>query len=429
LEISRPSITANHIVTFPKDRRFLKLDIEEYLNLLGKIPNPPQIALINAINDPQFRFITAAISRRVGKTFIANVIAQIVMLVPGCNILIMSPNFKLSQISFDLQRELIRHFSIEVKRDNAKDNLIELINGSTIRIGSVNQVDSVVGRSYDLIIFDEAALTKEGEDAFNIRLRPTLDKPNSKALFISTPRGRNNWFHKFYQRGFDPLFPQWASIHATYRDNPRADLHDVETARMEMVPAQFAQEYEADFAIFEGRIWNFQDGNVQDLSDMDMHGMDMIAGLDAGYRDPLAFLVIGYHQNTKKYYVFAEHLQAQASTSMHAAAIQPLIDKYEIEFIYADPAAAQFRADLALDYGISTVNAKKSLLDGIMHVGSVIEQGNLIVDVSCVKLLESLEQYRWKEGGMERPEHDEYSHMADALRYALYTHTTGFTGF
>jgi hypothetical protein len=26
-------------------------------------------------------------------------------------------------------------------------------------MGSINQVDSVVGRSYDLIIFDEAALT------------------------------------------------------------------------------------------------------------------------------------------------------------------------------------------------------------------------------------------------------------------------------
>ena len=116
----------------------------------------------------------------------------------------MSPNYSLSQISFDLQRQLIKHFELEVTRDNAKDKVIELSNGSTIRMGSVNQVDSVVGRSYDFIIFDEAALV-DGRDAFNVALRPTLDKENSKALFISTPRGRNNWFAEFWHRGFSVM--------------------------------------------------------------------------------------------------------------------------------------------------------------------------------------------------------------------------------
>ena len=75
-------------------------------------------------------------------------------------------------------------------------------------MGSINQVDSVVGRSYDLIIFDEAALT-DGRDAFNVALRPTLDKDNSKAIFISTPRGRNNYFAEFYYRGYSDEFPEW----------------------------------------------------------------------------------------------------------------------------------------------------------------------------------------------------------------------------
>ena len=397
---------------------------------MGVEPNPPQIGIINAINDPKYRFLTAAVSRRVGKTYIANIIGQLVLLVPGTNVLIMAPNYKLAMISFELQRELVSKFGVEVKRDNQKDATIELINGSTIRVGSVNQVDSAVGRSYDLIIFDEAALTKEGETAFNVRLRPTLDKPNSKAIFISTPRGRNNWFCHFYERGFKAEFPQWVSIHATYKDNPRADLGDVETARLEMSSAEFAQEYEADFAVLEGRIWNFNfEEHVMDMSEMDLHGMDIIAGLDAGYRDPMAFLVIGYHHNSDTYYVLNEHQQAQNSTRKHAEAMQYYIDKYDVDFIYADPAAAQFRADLAYDYGISTVNAKKSILDGLMHVAGIIETGRLKVDVNCVDLLKSLEQYSWDPNGInQKPKHDEYSHMADALRYA-YSHQTGFAGF
>ena len=69
----------------------------------------------------------------------------------------MSPNYSLSTISFELQRKLINTFELEIVRDNLKDRIIELANGSTIRMGSISQVDSCVGRSYNLILFDEAA--------------------------------------------------------------------------------------------------------------------------------------------------------------------------------------------------------------------------------------------------------------------------------
>ena len=73
------------------------------MELLGVEPLPSQVAIINAINNPKYRFVCAALSRRQGKTYIANIIGQLVSLVPGSNILIMSPNYALSQISFDLQ--------------------------------------------------------------------------------------------------------------------------------------------------------------------------------------------------------------------------------------------------------------------------------------------------------------------------------------
>jgi hypothetical protein len=181
VEISRTDVVTDRILELEDPRRFIKIPIGAYLNLLKIEPIESQIAIINAINSPKYRFICAALSRRQGKTYIANIIGQMVSLIPSTNILIMSPNYSLSQISFELQRNLIKHFDLEVERDNAKDKIIELSNGSTVRMGSVNMVDSCVGRSYDLIIFDEAALA-EGRDAFNVALRPTLDKENSKAI-------------------------------------------------------------------------------------------------------------------------------------------------------------------------------------------------------------------------------------------------------
>ena len=181
IQISRADIVSDYFLDYSEADKFLKLPVEPYLELLNITALPSQVAIINGTNSPKYRFVCAAISRRQGKTYIANIIGQLVSLVPSSNILIMSPNYALSQISFDLQRNLIKHFDLEVVRDNAKDKVIELSNGSTIRMGSVNQVDSCVGRSYDLIIFDEAALA-DGKDAFNVALRPTLDKDNSKAL-------------------------------------------------------------------------------------------------------------------------------------------------------------------------------------------------------------------------------------------------------
>ena len=432
IEVSRADIITEYIVDSQDPRRFIKLPISPYLDLLQVRPLESQIALINAINNPKYRFVSAAISRRQGKTYIANIIGQLVSLVPNSQILIMSPNYSLSQISFDLQRNLIKHFDLEVTKDNAKDKVIELSNGSTVRMGSVNQVDSVVGRSFDLIIFDEAALT-DGRDAFNVALRPTLDKDNSKALFISTPRGKSNWFAEFWNRGFSEEFSEWASVRATYKDNPRMSENDIAEARKSMSEAEFRQEYEADFNTYEGQIWAFDAIEcVANLEDLDTSKMDVFAGLDVGYRDPTAFCVIGYDWDEERYYVLDEYLNSERTTEQHAKEIQKLVDKWDIDFIYIDSAAQQTRFDFAQNYDISTNNAKKSVLDGIAHVAAIVDNNNLIIDQKCIQTLSCLDQYQWDPNpnlAREKPKHNYASHMADALRYGLYSFTTSSVSF
>jgi len=414
------------------ESRFIKLPIMEYLELLGIEPNSSQRAIINAVNNPKYRFVCAAISRRQGKTYISNIIGQLVCLVPNSHVLLMSPNYSLSQISFDLQRNLIKHFDLEVLRDNAKDKVIELSNNSTIRMGSINQVDSVVGRSYDLIIFDEAALT-DGRDAFNVALRPTLDKENSKAIFISTPRGRNNYFAEFYYRGFSEEFPEWCSVKATWHENPRVSEADIVEARKTMSEAEFAQEYLADFNVYEGQVWAFNhESCLADLSQLDTTGMDIFAGLDVGYKDPTAFCVIAYDWNERKYYLVDEYLDSEKTTEQHAIHIQKLIQKWDIDYIYIDSAAQQTRYDFAQNYDISTINAKKSVLDGIGHVGGIVDNDDLIVNQTCKEAISSLDQYQWDPNPnllKEKPKHNMASHMADAMRYALYTFETTATTF
>lgn len=426
--VSRADIPVDKIIQYPG--AFMRVPIANYLKELEVDPLPSQVALINGINNPKYRFGCAALSRRQGKTYIANVIGQVVSLVPGSNVLVMAPNYNLSSISFDLQRNLIKRFQLEVSKDNAKDRVIELSNGSTVRIGSVNQVDSCVGRSYDLIIFDEAALT-DGMEAFNVSLRPTLDKPNSKALFISTPRGKNNWFSKLFDRGFSDQFPEWFSVKATWKDNPRMSESDVAEARRSMSDAEFRQEYEADFSTFEGKIWQLDDSCVKDFS-LNLKKCDVFAGLDLGYRDPTAMCVIAYSWEDEMFYVLDEYLDNEEVTSGHAKNIKKLIDKWGIDYIYIDSANQQQRYDFAQEYDIPTNNAKKSLLDGIGYVASLADNDKIVVDPGLYHVLYAFDQYQWDPNQnliKEKPVHNDASHMADALRYALYSYKTSVGGF
>jgi phage terminase large subunit len=65
------------------------------------------------------------------------------------------------------------------------------------------------------------------------------------------------------------------------------------------------------------------------------------------------------------------------------------------------------------------------VLPGIAYVQSLLETGRLKISASCTETLAALDQYQWdtKEHLIkEKPVH-KYSHIPDAIRYALYTFT------
>ena len=74
LAVSREDIVSDYLMNFTEQDRFIKLPIDGYMNLLGIEPNTSQTAIINALNNPKYRFVCAAVSRRQGKTYIANII-------------------------------------------------------------------------------------------------------------------------------------------------------------------------------------------------------------------------------------------------------------------------------------------------------------------------------------------------------------------
>jgi phage terminase large subunit len=199
---------------------------------------------------------------------------------------------------------------------------------------------------------------------------------------------------------------------------------DVAEARKSMSRAEFEQEYLASFTVFEGQIYSLAESDVCEPPP-DLLG-EAIAGCDPGYRDYTAFCVIVYEQVSDCFWIVDEYLANEATTAQHAGAFVELIQKWGVETLFIDSAAAQFASDLAYIYDIASTKAKKDVLPGIAYVQTLVAQGRLKVSPHCTHSLAVFDQYRWdtKEGlTRERPKHDDYSHMADAIRYALYTYT------
>jgi hypothetical protein len=430
MEVSRDYINSTELEIFPVESRFLKLPIENFLALKEVVPIAPQIALINSLNDPRHRFIVACLSRRTGKTFISNTLAFLKAMEPKSKILIVSPNFSLTNISWNEQVQMLKDYEIEIASKNKAIREIHLENGSMIKFGSYNNPDSLVGHSYDLILVDEAALESSGDKVFNVQLRPTLDKLNSKCIFISTPRGLN-YFYEFYQRGFSDDYPNWVSIHSTYKDNPRSQAADIEDAKRSMSKAEFRQEYLADFSTFEGQIYEGfdEDRHVKDLRNVrweeGSYKYEMLMGIDPGYKDHTGALIIVYDTEEDHFYVVWDYQENKKTTKQHAFAFSQAFDEYDVDIVFCDPAAAQFRQDLAAMYDLPSNKASKSVLDGISYVQGLFDNDKVTVCSSCPHVVMMLANYKWDPNPAlvnPKPKHDSFSHLGDAIRYALYSY-------
>lgn len=78
------------------------------------------------------------------------------------------------------------------KRTNDQEMFIEFLNGSTWQIAGSDNYNSLVGSSPCGIVFSEYALANPAAWAY---LRPILRENKGWAIFISTPRGRNHFYH------------------------------------------------------------------------------------------------------------------------------------------------------------------------------------------------------------------------------------------
>jgi PBSX family phage terminase large subunit len=401
---------------------FFKISIDK---LSQRLPTPvtfnqAQKSMVEGLENHRF-FVTIS-ARRTGKSYAAAILAFAKLLEPGQQVMVVAPNFSLSSIIWDYVTDLIKQLEIEVDRFNQKDKVVKLINGSTFRLLSANNRDSLVGRAANLLIVDEAAIIPNDE-YFTRDLRPALSTfKDSRCLWISTPRGKGNYLFSYFNRGNDNDFPDWGSTIHTWRSNPLLSEKDVEEAKRTITRAMYLQEYECEWTTTEDQIYKDinEDKHVTDC--VGERFVEVIAGLDVGYRDENCFIVVGY--DGKYYYVIDEYVSRESTTAELASIVSEKQDHWNIDTIYIDSAAQQTKADFAYDYDIYCENAIKSVNDGIAALQTLIEHDCLIFDTEgAAHTFSAMSSYKWNPNTeTPKPVHDWCSHPCDALRYAIYSH-------
>jgi phage FluMu gp28-like protein len=115
--------------------------------------------------------------------------------------------------------------------------------GKTV-FNSAERYENLRGEGVGLMVLDEAAFMARA--AWEQVLRPMLSDTGGRALFTTTPKGKN-WVYGIFQRGEDPDQPDYASFKVPTVTSIYVPDSEVEEARNTLPADVFAQEYLADF--------------------------------------------------------------------------------------------------------------------------------------------------------------------------------------
>lgn len=187
------------------------------------------------------RFNVLSAGRRWGKSVIAiNLLIEAALLGKKCGYF--GPTYKLIN---EVYRELKQRIEGAIIQSNDQEKRIELLSGGVIECWSLQRRDSGRGRKYHLVVVDEAAFVKDLKECWTEAIRPTLTDYKGDAWFLSTPKGKNYFYHLFLKGKDGDL--NWASFQKTTYDNPAMDKEEIDDAGRELPELAFSQEYLAEF--------------------------------------------------------------------------------------------------------------------------------------------------------------------------------------
>lgn len=190
------------------------------------------------------RFKVICAGRRTGKSRLAAItlIIEALNCPPNSSVMYVAPTLgQARSIMWDLLSDLARPV---IKGQHINNLELTLVNGRKILLRGADNPDGLRGVSLTYVVLDEFAFIKM--DIWEKVLRAALSDQKGRAMFISTPSGRNH-FYELFRLGQSGSDSEWKSWLFKTIDNETIDPKEIEAAKRTLSSFAFKQEYLASF--------------------------------------------------------------------------------------------------------------------------------------------------------------------------------------
>lgn len=383
---------------------------------------------IRAFHNRTERFAIIVAHRRFGKT-----VAAINDLIRSC-FEIDRPNVRVAYIAPYLSqaKAVAWDYALEFTRDipeikvNHSELRIDFLNGARFRLFGADNYNAMRGLYFDAVVLDEMA--DFPASAWSNVIRPALADRRGSATFISTPKGKNEFWELWHEAQDDP---NWFTAMLKASETSILDQEELDEARRTMGDDRYEQEFECSFeAAIQGAFYAkemkeaTEDGRITRVP-YD-RAASVITAWDLGIGDSTA---IWFAQFVGQEIRIIDYYENSGVGLDHYAKV--LLDKeyhYEQHILPHDVQVKELgtgksRLETLDALGIRniTIAPKLAVEDGIQAARTMIPKCWFDAD-NCTRGIEALRQYRrdfdeklktWR----GRPLHDWTSHGADAFRY------------
>lgn len=400
------------------------------------------------VNDPS-RLVAAKCSRRAGKSHgAAAKLANCALQFPGSTPLYVTMARERSkQIIWPALQELsdLYDLGMEFKLHTGE---VRFPNGSTILMsgaGSKREVEKCRGLKYPVVVIDEAQVFSK--DLFDYMVdevfSPAVLDYRGQIVATGTPNAACAGAFFDITTGIED---GWSVHEWTLKDNPHLfksvpDENRVGQSHEELLDEElrlickrrgWTRQHPGFLREYLG-MWVRDDSDLVfaiDPSNIYIPSLDLgvsweyVLGVDVGFEDPMAFVVLAYSEDTGQVVAVESYTEEHMIPSQAAAEVERLMGRYPIQEVIVDTGGAGkgYAEEMKQRWNLPIEAAKKTdKAVYLEYLNGDLRSGSLKVLSSCRSLVQEMSLLQWnsrkKDRGIFDYDKSFADHQCDALLY------------
>lgn len=324
-----------------------------------------------------------------------------------------------------LDRFKINESDMIITCDNRKQILFTGLD-DTENLKSIVPIDGALTDVW----FEEATQAEQADVKELLRRQRGGDEDVPKRLTMTfNPIYQQHWIYQNYFSGIawaddqrEYISPDLSILKTTHVDNRFLTQADHDLLENE------TDKYNRD--VYTLGKWGilgdviFKNWRVEDLSGIAAQFTNHRHGLDFGFsNDPAALVVTHYDRAHKTIYIYDELYERGLTNDVLADEIKRLIGN---QYVVCDSAEPKSIAELQ-QYKVLAEPADKGK-DSVLFGVQWLQQQQIVIDSHCVNMRNEISIYHWrkdKDGNAIKQPIDKNNHLIDALRYAYHNEYLG----